>query len=244
VTIILDKEGSMTVATVTAQKTRTRAPAVVSAGRYAGIGGLVFAAALVVQNIIRAKGPSLDAAPGAVSSYFLHHRVAALIPLGMFPIEMLALFAFVAGVWTSASRSENRWWATMGVLAAAAIASLFALDNIIEIVLTAKAETLVQSPRVVEVLWAVHAAAFGLDFAAIAVALIGLSRAATASALMPARLGTAVLPGAVFLLLASVFTVALTNGGPWLGVALVGFILWLVFMVATSISLLRTPQIP
>ena len=234
----------MAVATVTAETTRTRASAVVSAGRYAGIGGLVFAAALVVQNIIRAKGPALDASPGTVSSYFLHHRAAALIPLGMFPVEMLALFAFVAGVWTAASRSENRWWATMGVLGAAAIASLFALDNIIEIVLTAKAETLAQSPSIVETLWAVHAAAFGLDFAAVAVALIGLSRAATASGLMPARLGAAVLPGAAFLLLASVFTVALTNGAPWLGVALVGFLLWLVFLVATSISLLRTPQIP
>jgi hypothetical protein len=234
----------MTVATVTAENTRTGAPTVVSAGRYAGIGGLVFVAALVFQNILRAKAPGFDASPGAVSSYFLHHRVAALIPLGMFPIEMLALFAFVAGVWTSASRSENRWWATMGVLGAAAIASLFALINIIEIVLTAKAETLVRSPSIVEVLWAVHAAAFGLDLAAIAVALIGLSRAATASALMPARLGAAVLPGAACLLLASVFTVALTNGGPWLGVGLVGFFLWLVFMVATSISMLRTPQIP
>jgi hypothetical protein len=234
----------MTVATVTGENTRTEAPAVVSSGRYAGIGGLVFVAALVFQNILRAKAPGFDAAPGAVSSYFLHHRVAALIPLGMFPIEMLALFAFVAGVWTSASRSENRWWATMGVLGAAAIASLFALVNIIEIVLTAKAETLMQSPSVVEVLWAVHAAAFGLDLAAIAVALIGLSRAATASALMPARLGAAVLPGAACLLLASVFTVALTNGGPWLGVGLVGFLFWLVFMVATSISLLRAPQIP
>ena len=234
----------MMVATVTGENTRTEAPVVVSAGRYAGLGGLVFVAALVFQNILRAKAPAFDAAPGTVSSYFLHHRVAALIPLGMFPIEMLALFAFVAGVWTSASRSENRWWATMGVLGAAAIASLFSLVNIIEIVLTAKAETLVHSPIVVEVLWAVHAAAFGLDLAAIAVALIGLSRAATASALLPARLGAAVLPGAAFLLLASVFTVALTNGGPWLGVGLVGFLFWLVFMVATSISLLRTPQIP
>lgn len=234
----------MAVAAVTAQNTRTGAPAVVSAGRYAGIGGLVFVAALVVQNVLRAKAPGFNAAPAAVSSYFLHHRVEALLPLGLFPIEMLALFAFVAGVWTSASRSENRWWATMGVLGAAAIASLFALVNVIEIVLTAKAGALVHSPGLVEVLWAVHAAAFGLDLAAIAVALIGLSRAATGSGLLPARLGAAVLPGAACLLLASVFTVALTNGGPWLGVGLVGFFLWLVFMVATSISLLRTPQIP
>jgi hypothetical protein len=90
----------------------------------------------------------------------------------------------------------------------------------------------------------VHGAAFGLDLAAIAVAFIGLSRAATASALIPARLGAALLPGAGFLLIASVFTVALTNGGPWLALGLVGFVTWLVFMVATSVSLLRTPQIP
>jgi hypothetical protein len=234
----------MTVATATGGETRAGAPAVVSAGRYAGIGGLVFVAALVVQNVLRAKGPGFDAAPEAVSAYFLHHRAATLIPLGMFPFEMLALFAFVAGVWASASRNENRWWATMGTLGAAAIASLFAIVNIIEIALAAKAESLAHSPGVVEALWAVHGAAFGLDLAAIAVALIGLSRAATASALMPAWLGAAVLPGAAFLLIASVFTVALTNGGPWLAIGLFGFVFWLAFMVATSISLLRTRQIP
>jgi hypothetical protein len=234
----------MTVATATAKETRTGAPTVVNAGRFAGIGGLVFVAALVVQNLLRAKAPGFDATPAAVSAYFLHHRAAALIPLGMFPVEMLAIFAFVAGVWASASRSENRWWATMGMLGAAAIAALFAIVNITEIVLTAKAENLAHSPSVVEALWAVHGAAFGLDLGAIAVALIGLSRAATASALMPPWLGAAVLPGAAFLLIASVFTVALTNGGPWLGLGLVGFLFWLVFMVATSISLLRTPQIP
>lgn len=233
----------MTVATTTVEEVRTRTSAVVSAGRQAGIGGLVFVAALVVQNALRARAPGFGAAPGTVTAYFLHHRAAALIPLGMFPIEMLALFVFAAGVWTSVSRSEHRSWATMGMLGVTAIATLFAIVNIIEIVLTAKAGGLARFPGVVGALWAVHGAAFGLDLAAIAVALIGLSRAATATGLIPARLGAAVLPGAGCLLVASVFTVALTNGGPWLAIGLVGFLLWLVFMVASSISLLRTPQI-
>lgn len=233
----------MTVATTTVEEVRTRTSAVVSAGRQAGIGGLVFVAALVVQNALRARAPGFGAAPGTVTAYFLHHRAAALIPLGMFPIEMLALFVFAAGVWTSVSRSEHRSWATMGMLGVTAIATLFAIVNIIEIVLTAKAGGLARFPGVVGALWAVHGAAFGLDLAAIAVALIGLSRAATATGLIPARLGAAVLPGAGCLLVASVFTVALTNGGPWLAIGLVGFFLWLVFMVASSISLLRTPQI-
>ena len=234
----------MATVTTAGEQTGMGAQVMVRAGRYAGIGGLVFVVALVVQNLLRARAPGLDTAPGAVSDYFLHHRAAALIPLGLFPIEMLALFAFVAGVWTTVSRSENRWWATVGILGAAGIASLFAIVNIIEIVLTAKAEDFAHSPVVVEALWAVHGAAFGLDLGAIAVALIGLSRAATASALVPRWLGAAVLPGAALLLIASVFTVALTNGGAWLALGLVGFLMWLLFMVVSSISLLRTPRIP
>ena len=54
----------------------------------------------------------------------------------------------------------------------------------------------------------------------------------------------AALPGAACLLVAAAFAVALTNGGAWLALGLVGFVVWLVFMVAASISLLRKPQIP
>jgi hypothetical protein len=200
--------------------------------------------ALVIQNALRAAAPGFGAAPEKVTTYFLHHRAAAQLPLGMFPLEMLALFAFVAGVWASANRRESRWWATVGGLGVAAIASLFALENIIEIVLAAKAENLASSPTVVEALWAIHAAAFGLDMGAIAVALIGLSRAAAASELIPGWISTAALPGAGCLLVAAVFAVAITNGGAWFALGLVGFVIWIVFMVAASISLLRRSLLP
>jgi hypothetical protein len=61
---------------------------------------------------------------------------------------------------------------------------------------------------------------------------------------IPAWLIVAAWPGAACLLTAAVFTVALTNGGPWLAVALVGFIIWLVFVVTASVSLLRGRRIP
>jgi hypothetical protein len=210
--------------------------------RLSGIGGLVFVAALVVQNLLRAKAPGFDAAPAKVTAYFLQNRAVALTPLGMFPFEMLGLFAFVAGVRISARRDEGPWWATMGALGATAIASLFALVNIIEIVLTAKAENLAHSPAVVEALWAVRGAAFGLDLAAIAVALIGLSRAAALTGLIPTWISAVAVLGAACLLVTAMFTVALTNGGPWLALGLVGFAIWIVFMVVTSVSLIRSRQ--
>jgi hypothetical protein len=232
----------MNVGTAIGQQSPTRAQAP-TLDRLAGGGGLLFAAILVTQNIIRAGAPGFAAGPAQVSAYFLHHRVAALVPLGLFPLGMIALFPFVAAVWTRADREQTRWWASMGALGAATIAALFAVVNITEIVLTAKAGRLAASPAVVQALWGLHGAAFGLDLAAIAVALIGLSRAAVAVHLIPAWLTVAAWPGAACLLTASAFTVALTNGAAWLAIGLVGFLVWLVFVVTSSVSLLRGRRI-
>ena len=234
----------MSLSAVTGQRIGLGARAVVRRDSLAAIGGLVFAAALLAQNIIRASGPGFDAAPGKVVDYFLHHRAAALVPLGMFPVEMIALFAFVAGVWTKADSEQGRWWASIGALGTAMIAALFAFVNIVEIVLTAKAGQLASSPTVVQALWAVRGAAFGLDLAAIAVALIGLSHAAASRQVAPAWLTIAAWPASAALLVAATFTVALTNGGPWIAVGLAGFIVWLIFLITASLSLLRNRPIP
>jgi hypothetical protein len=224
----------MSVSTAIGQQNRTRGKEPATFGRLAGTGGLVFAATLLAQNIIRASAPGFDATPAQVTAYFLHHRA-----------EMIALFAFVAAMWTmAADREQSRWWAGVGMLGAATIAALFAIVNITEIVLTAKAGRLDGSPAVVQALWALHAAAFGLDLAAIAVALIGLSYAAALVRLIPGWLTVAAWPGAACLLTTAVFTVALANGGPWLVVGLAGFAIWLLFVIIASVSLLRERPIP
>jgi hypothetical protein len=211
--------------------------------RLGGIGGLVFAATLVAQNIIRASEPGLGAGPAQVSAYFLHHRWAALVPLGLFPVGMFAIFFFVAAIWTKADGQESRWWANVGALGATSIAALFAIVNITEIVLTAKAAQLAASPDLVQLLWAVHAAAFGLDLAAIAVTLIGLSRAAASVGILPSWMAVAAVPGAVCLFLPAVFTVAVSNGSPWFRVGIIGFIVWIGFVVVSSVSLLRQREV-
>jgi hypothetical protein len=234
----------MSVTTVPSTESRNQGREAATLDRLAGTGGLVFAATLVADNIIRASAPGFDAAPAQVSAYFLDHRAAALVPLGLFPVGLLALFPFAAGLWARARREESRWWASAGLLGAATIAALFAIVNITEIVLTAKAAQLASSPAVVQALWTLRAAAFGLDMAAIAVALIGLSRAAAAMRLIPSWLALAAWPGAACLLTAATFTVALADGGPWLAVGLAGFIVWIVFVITASVSLLRGRQIP
>jgi hypothetical protein len=234
----------MSVTTVTGTGSPTQARQAAALDRPAAAGGLVFAAILVADNLIRARAPGFDAAPAQVSAYFLDHRAAALVPLGLFPAGLLALFLFAAGMRARARQEQSRWWASVGMLGAAAIAALFAIVNITEIVLTAKAAQLASSPAVVQALWTLRAAAFGLDLAAVAVALIGLSRAAASMRLIPSWLALAVWPGAACLLTAAAFTVALADGGPWLAPALAGFIVWVVFVVTASVSVLRGRQIP
>jgi hypothetical protein len=233
----------MSATTVPGTESRTRGSQAAALDRLAGAGGLVFAASLVADNIIRAGAPGFNAAPTQVSAYFLDHRVAAIVPLGLFPAG-LTLFLFAAGLWARARQEESRWWAGVGVLGAATIAVLFAIVNITEIALTAKARSLAASPAVVQALWAVHAAAFGLDLAAIAVALLGLSYAAVSVSLIPAWFKVVAWPAAACLLTASVFTVALANGGPWVAVALPGFAAWIVFVITASARLLRGHPIP
>ncbi len=75
----------MSVTTVPGTESRNTAGQAAALDRLAGAGGLVFAAVLVADNIIRAGAPGFDAAPAQVSAYFLDHRAAALVPLGLFP---------------------------------------------------------------------------------------------------------------------------------------------------------------
>src|SRR5271166_3119424 len=216
----------MSTQTAIGQQRRTQPQEPAVSGRLAGAAGLIFAATLVADNLIRASAPGQGASPAQVTEYFVHHRVAALVPLGLNTFGV-ALFPFVAALWAMATAERTRWWAGTGALAAATIAALFGVVTITEIVLTAKTGSLATSPAVVQALWAVHGAAFGLDMAAIAVALVGLSPAA-AMRLIPSWLALAAWPGAACLFTAFVFTVALVNGGPWVAVGAVGFVVWLV----------------
>lgn len=214
--------------------------------RLAGAGGLIFAGTVLIQNIVRASSPSFTATPATVTAYFADHRAAGLLPLGLYPLGMLGLFCFAAGIWTRAGQLPSRWWASLGVLAVVTIAALFAVVNIIEIVIAAQGEQLVSSPQVVRALWAIHSAAFGLNLAAIAIALLGLSRAARATGLIPRLLALIAIPGAACLLLAAIFTVAIVNGGNWLYLGYLGFATWGILLIVAGISLVtgRRPAAP
>ena len=191
-----------------------------------------------MQNILRAGAPGFGASPTDVTDYFAHHRVVVLVPLGLFPLGMVALFAFTAGVWNRTRPGDDHWWADMGALGVGAIAALFALVNITEIALAAKVDQLSASPAVVQTLWAAHTGAFGLVLAAQAVGS-SASRAALSTGLLPHWFGRVAVAGAACLLTTAVFTVAIANGGPWIALGMAGFLVWGIFIVFAALRLAR-----
>ena len=134
----------MSTQTAIGQQRRTKPQEPAVSGRLAGAAGLIFAVTLVADNIIRASAPGQGASPAQVTEYFLHHRVAALVPLGLNTFGV-ALFPFVAALWAMARAERTRWWAGTGALAVATIAALFGVVTTTEIVLTAKAGSLAAS---------------------------------------------------------------------------------------------------
>ncbi|HET9840593.1 MAG TPA: hypothetical protein VFQ01_01185 [Nocardioides sp.] len=208
--------------------------------RISAAGGVVFVLLLVVDNLVRAGAPRFGVSGETVTAYVEGHRTAMAVPIVLFPLGLLGLFTFVTGVW-SASRDNpvSRWWAQLGTLAAVTIAALFSVVNLVEAALVADAHRLAPSPAVVSALWAVDGAAFGLNLAAIGLALLALSRAARAGGLGPRWLSVLAVPGAACLWAASLFAIAIAEGAAWLFLGLAGFLVWALFVLMTSLALTR-----
>src|SRR4051794_10539483 len=112
--------------------------------RLSAAGGFVFVVSVVVQNILRSGEPAADAAPAKVASYFLNHRAAALIPIALFPLGMVAVVLFVSGIRARVRGDDgpSAWWARVGLLGTVALVALFAVVNTADVVLVTRARDL------------------------------------------------------------------------------------------------------
>jgi hypothetical protein len=229
--------------TTTTSTSRTSPSALGDLGRWSGIGGLTFVLTLLVDTAIRSGAPQFGASGSTLMAYVEAHRTAMTVPIALFPLGLVGLFSFLAGL-RSAARHDPRsqWWVDLGSLAVVTIAALFAGINLVEAAMVAAVHEQAASPAVMTALWAMDGGAFGLNLAAIGVALLGLAHAARATGLVPAWLAVVALPGAACLLLASVFAVAIDEGAAWLFLALAGFLVWALFVLVAAVAMVRAPR--
>jgi hypothetical protein len=212
--------------------------------RLAGAGGLAFAATVIIQNALRAGFPSNDAAPQRVIEYYAHHHGVTLALAALFPIGALGLAVFVSGVVGDVvprvvGRPAGRLPGLAGALGATGIIANFTAMIALDLALAGYIHRGSPDAAVVEGLWLAHNAVFGVLLTSIGVALAGLGTAAARVGLIGRRWQPAVLVGAALLVVASATTPAILEGGPTFFVGVAGFVVWVVFVIRTSVALLR-----
>ncbi len=226
-------------ATPDAQHADAVRPRRFSSTRLAGIGGLAFAASVIVQNILRAGYPTNDASAGDVIDYYGDHRAITIALAALFPVGIAGLTTFVGGFAARVWGGPGRAAAVSGLVGAAGIIGNFTILLATDTAISGYVHRGAADTSVVEAMWVTHSSMFGVLLASIGVALAGLSTAAVRSGLLANRWRTIGLTGAALLLGTAATTPFIIDGSPTMFVGLAGFLTWVAFLVAASVKLLR-----
>ena len=213
------------------------------AGIVGGIGGLVFAVSVVVQNLIRAKDLPADAASATkVIAFYGSHLGTTELLAALYAVGAVGLMFFLGALLSRLIDGAGRAPAIAGGFGAAGIVAMFTMTVASDIALAEYVHRGTPSSGAVAALWVLHNAVFGLLMVSIGIALVGLSAAAAGSGMLAdawKRIGTL---GGLLLVVAGACTPAMVAGSKVIAVGLVGFIVWLGFVVAAAVSLLRRPS--
>jgi len=220
-----------------------RTPSALRPGMLGGIGGLVFAASVLAQNALRSKFPTNDAGAAEVVKYYADHRAVTLALAVLMPIGLVGLTTLLGGVIARVARGAGRAAAVTGAFGAAAIIATFTVLTAFDVAIAGYIHRGAADVAVVDGMWVVHNAVFGFLLAAIGIALAGLSRASVASGLLSTRWKTAGLVGGGLLLVGATTTPAIIDGSPTMFIGVAGFVVWVAFVIRTSVALLRQPQV-
>ena len=82
-------------------------PTPVRPGLLGGIGGLVFAGAVIVQNAMRSSFPTNDVDADEVMKYYADHRSVTLALAVLMPLGLVGLTTFLGGVLHRVARGQG-----------------------------------------------------------------------------------------------------------------------------------------
>jgi hypothetical protein len=231
--------------TITPSHTNHRQPtgSVDRSGRTAGIAALAFVAVVAVQNVIRGSGsPSNGASAEEVITHYADHRSLTFFLTSSFVVSGFALALFLGGVAKRLLTSARRASAAMGLVSAVAVLALFSIVVGCEVALSVISVGEQPDHGAVQALWALHNSVFTVNLLGVAMALVGLARAGVAAGVTPKVFDRLAPVGAGLLAIACAAGPAIAAGDamPLLGLGLVGFLIWLGFLVTTGRRLVRS----
>jgi hypothetical protein len=209
--------------------------------RLAGLLGAAFAVSVIAQNLwTGAAGilPDPDASAADVVETFVDHNGAYAVLLGWVALNIVAISVFLAGAHHRLRRAQPIW-SGVGLVGGISLIVFFAMVNLPIAALATGGESLADSPQLVDALWHMHGAAFAFAGIALGIALAGFSLAAAGAELVPRWFRTVGPVGGAVIILASVPVQAGAEGSPATMVGVLGFLIWLLFLVIFGLRIWR-----
>ncbi|MBV9950305.1 MAG: hypothetical protein JO291_00025 [Acidimicrobiia bacterium] len=210
--------------------------------RAAGLGAIGFAGLVIVQNVIRGSAPQPGADIDDVVAHYADHRGLTVVLTVTFVLSLGCLAAFLGGVVRRLVTSGRPGWAVLGGAGGMAIIALFASVVAAEQAISVLAAGSAPDPQAIEALWSLHNSLFTVNMLFIGIALVGLSRAGIAAGITPRAFARLAPAGAALLAIGTLSGPYTANGEAMVlfGVSVVGFVVWLAFLVATGVRLVRS----
>ena len=166
----------------------------------------------MVNNVLRGSFPKNDASATDVATFYAEHDGLTSVFAAIYPIGLVGIALFVAGVVSRALSGPGRLSAIVGIVGSAGVvggfSTLLAFDSAIAGYLHRGGT----STDVVEGLWVTHNAVFGILLGSIAVALAGLANAAVSAGLLGRVWRPVSFVGAALLLAGTATTPAIIDG--------------------------------
>ncbi len=213
-------------------------------GRFVGAAAIAFAVLAAIENVLFAATGALSyGAPiEDVLAYYADNRNTVALISGLVALYLPLLLVFVTGLHGLVERRGEAGadWSRLALAAGATLSAIFVLVNVLQIGLAISAGRLAGPTPAFELVWQLHAAAFGLALPMLGTTCIGAALATHASGLTPAWQRLSGLVGGSLLLAAGLGNLAIADGSALIFVGLLGFAAWLAWLVTTGAGLVRS----
>jgi hypothetical protein len=211
--------------------------------RVLALGGAAFTAIVIAQNLIRgASAPQNNAPVTDVLEHYRDDTGIALLLTAMFVVGGVCLTGFVAELTRRLWRRGSEVWTTVGLIGAVGVIGAFSLVVAAEAALVGAAGREAPDLGTIDALWLTHNAVFAILGLSLAMALLGLGRAAAAGGLAPAFFRWLAPVGAAALCVGAAGAPVEVDGSVMATMlpSLAGFVVWLAFLVCTSLRMVRS----
>lgn len=215
--------------------------------RIVGATAIALAASLAIQNVVLGGSGAPDyAAPIAyVFAYHAENRGTVAIAVGLEALNLPLLLGFLAGLHGLVRRRSEggATWARFALAAGATLSAVWAIYAVAWVGVVLSADQGAAPSPALELAWQMHAAGLAMALPALGTTFLGAAQATHAASLTGSWQRLLGVLGAILLIAAGTTTVAIADGSPMVFVGVAGLALWVVWLLATGVRLLRVDRV-